>query len=78
MCPIFNGCEDAAVWSWRVQIRFLCVGMDENKVYIEKVNARDDLVARIINSAVLIKQERQDELSYTHYCEESWEVHWSR
>ena len=57
MCPIFNGCEDTAVWSWRVQIRFLFVGMDE------KVNTRDELVARIMDSAPLTKQERQDDLS---------------
>jgi len=25
MCPIFNRCEDTAVWSWQVQIRFLSV-----------------------------------------------------
>ena len=31
MCPNFNGCEDTAVGSWRVQIRFLSVGMDENR-----------------------------------------------
>jgi uncharacterized heparinase superfamily protein len=28
----------------------------------EKVNTRDKLVARIMNSAALIKQERQDDL----------------
>ena len=28
----------------------------------EKVNTRDELVARITNSAALIKQERQDDL----------------
>ena len=31
----------------------------KSEVYKEKVNARDELVARIMNSAVLIKQERQ-------------------
>jgi hypothetical protein len=30
-------------------------------VYKEKVNARDKLAARIMNSAGLIKQERQDD-----------------
>jgi len=34
--------------------------MDESEVYTEKVNTRDELVARIISSAALIKQERQD------------------
>ena len=31
-------------------------------VYEEKVNTRDELVARIMNSAAIIKQERQDDL----------------
>jgi len=26
MRTVFSGCEDTAVWSWRVQIRFLSVG----------------------------------------------------
>jgi hypothetical protein len=34
----------------------------KGKVYKEKVNTRDELVARIMNSAALIKQERQDDL----------------
>jgi hypothetical protein len=34
----------------------------KSEVYKEKVNSRDELVARIMNSAVLIKQERQDDL----------------
>ena len=54
------------VWSWRVQIR--CDGcmmgewMEEKRIYKEKVNTIDQLVARIMNSAGLIKQERQDDL----------------
>ena len=32
----------------------------ESEVYKEKVNTRDELVARIMNSVALIKQERQD------------------
>jgi len=37
--------------------------MDEKRsLYKEKVNTRDELVARIMNSASLIKQERQDDL----------------
>ena len=32
------------------------------KVYKEKVNTREELVARIMNSAALLKQERQDDL----------------
>jgi len=43
--------------------RFLSVGMDEKRsIPKKKVNTRDELVARIMNSAALIKQERQDDL----------------
>jgi len=34
----------------------------KSEVYKEKVNATDELVARIMNCAALIKQERQDDL----------------
>ena len=34
----------------------------KSEVYRGKVNTRDELVARIMNSAALIKQERQDDL----------------
>jgi hypothetical protein len=34
----------------------------KSEVYTEKVNTRDELVARIMNSAAVIKQERQDDL----------------
>jgi len=34
----------------------------KNEVYKEKVNTRDELVARIMNSAALLKQEHQDDL----------------
>ena len=34
----------------------------ESEVYKEKVNTRDELVARIMNNAALLKQERQDDL----------------
>jgi len=34
----------------------------KSEVYTEKVNTRDGLVARIMNSAAVIKQERQDDL----------------
>jgi len=33
----------------------------KNEVYKEKVNTRGELGARIMNSAALIKQERQDD-----------------
>jgi len=35
----------------------------KSEVYKQKVNTRDELVARIVNSAAVIKQERQDGLS---------------
>jgi hypothetical protein len=34
----------------------------KSEIYKEKVNTRDELVARIVNNAALIKQERQDDL----------------
>ena len=43
--------SDFWLWGWM-----------KNEVYKEKVNTRDDLVARIMNSAAVIKQERQDDL----------------
>ena len=38
------------------------MGMDEKRSVQRKINTRDELVARIMDSAVLIKQERQDDL----------------
>jgi len=37
----------------------------KSEVYKEKVNTGNKLVARIMNSAALIKQERQDDLRRT-------------
>jgi hypothetical protein len=34
----------------------------KSEVYKEKVNTRDELVARFMNSAALVKQERQGDL----------------
>ena len=42
---------DFCLWGWM-----------KREVYKEKVNTRDELVARTMNSAALIKQERQDDL----------------
>ena len=42
---------DICLWGWM-----------KSEVYKEKVNIRDELVARIMNSAALLKQERQDDL----------------
>ena len=43
--------SDFCLWGWI-----------KSEVYKEKVHTRDELVARIMNSAALIKQERQDDL----------------
>jgi len=43
--------SDFCLWRWM-----------KSEVYKEKVNTRDELVARIMNGAALIKQERQDDL----------------
>jgi hypothetical protein len=42
---------DFCLWGWM-----------KSEVYKEKVNTGDELVARIMNTAALIKQERQDDL----------------
>ena len=41
---------------------FCLWGLMKREIYKEKVNTRDELVARIMNGAALIKQERQDDL----------------
>jgi len=43
--------SDFCLWGWM-----------KIEVYKEKGNTRDELVARIMNSAALLKQERQDDL----------------
>jgi hypothetical protein len=43
--------SDFYLWGWM-----------KSEVYKEKINTRDELVARIMNSAALIQQERQDDL----------------
>ena len=39
----------------------------KSEVFKEKVNTRDELVARIMNSAALIKQEREDDRRRTKH-----------
>jgi len=34
----------------------------KSEVHKEKLNTREELVARVMNSAALVKQERQDDL----------------
>ena len=57
---------DFCLWGWM-----------KSEVYKEKVNTRDELVARIVNSAALIKQERQVDLrrATRTVCQESLKVH---
>jgi len=43
--------SDFCLWGWM-----------KSEVYKGKVNTRDELVARIMNSAAIIKQECQDDL----------------
>ena len=45
---------DFCLWGWM-----------KSEVYKEKENTRDELVARIVNSAAFIKQERQAEFRRT-------------
>ena len=51
---------------------FCLWGRMKSEVYKEKVNTRDELVTRIMNSAALIKQERprRPQESYTYCCQE--------
>jgi hypothetical protein len=46
--------------------RFLTVGMDEKRSLQRKSKQRDELVARIMNSAALLKQELQNDLRRAH------------
>ena len=46
---------------------FCLWGRMKSEVYKEKVNTRDKLVARIMISAALVKQERQDDFRRATY-----------
>jgi len=46
----------------RTPLDFCLWGWMKSEVYKEKVNTRDKLVTRIMNSAALIKQEHKDDL----------------
>jgi hypothetical protein len=54
-------------WSQRspnlASLDFHLWGWMKSKAYKQKVNTRDKLVAHVMNSAALLKQERQDNLS---------------
>jgi hypothetical protein len=45
-----------------MRLDFCLWGWMKSEVYKEKVNTKDELVARIMNGAALIKQENQDDL----------------
>jgi hypothetical protein len=67
MCPIFNACEGRysclkLAHTYFTPIDFYLWGWLKSEVYKEKLNTRDELVVRIMNSAALINQERQDDL----------------
>ena len=47
----------------KYRLDFCLWGWMESKIYEGKLNTGDELVARIMNSAAVIKQERQDDLS---------------
>jgi len=61
MCPIFS--VYSCLKLVRTSLDFCLWGWMKREVYKEKENTRDRLVARIMNSAALIKQERQDDLT---------------
>ena len=46
----------------RYRSDFRLWGCMKSEVYKEKVNTREELAARIMNSTAVIKQERQDDL----------------
>jgi hypothetical protein len=62
MCPICNGCEDTLFEVGAYRSDFCVWGWMKSEHYKEKVTTRHELVARIMNSAALIKQEPQDDL----------------
>jgi len=56
-------CVEIQLFEVRVYRSDFCLwGWMKSEVYKEKVNTRDELVARIMNSAAFIKQEHQDDL----------------
>ena len=61
MCPIFSGYEDNSCLKLArtdlTPVDFCLWGWMKSEVYKEKVNTRDGLVVRIMNSATLIKQD---------------------
>ena len=62
MCPISMGVEIQLFEVGLTPLDFCLWGWMKSEVYEEKGNRRDELVTRIMNSAALMKQERQDDL----------------
>jgi hypothetical protein len=64
---LFNSLERGGHFQWPPKspdgtaLDFCLWGWMKSEVYKGKVNARDEMVAHIMNSAALVKQERQDD-----------------
>ena len=80
MCPIFSGCGDTAVWSWRVQIRCLLRGWMKSEVYKEKSKHKRRIGRLHYEQCWRHKARtpRPPQESYIYYYQEGWKVHWSR
>jgi len=62
MCPIYKDVKMQLFEVCVYRSDFCLWGWMKSEVYKEKVKTRDELVAPIMNSADLIKQEHQDDL----------------
>jgi len=80
MCPVFSGCGDTAVWRWRVQIRFLSVGMDEKRSLQRESKHKRRIGRSRYEQCCLhkVRTPRRPQESYTYCCQEGWKVHWNR
>ena len=80
MCPTFSECEYTAVWSCRVQIRFLSVGMDEKRSLQRKSKQKRRIGRSHYEQCCphTARTPRRPQESYTYCCQEGWKVHWSR
>jgi len=80
MRPILSRCEDTAVWSWRVQIRFFVCGAGW-KAKSTKKNKHKRRIGRSHYEQCCPHKAcmpRRPQESYTYYCQESWKMHWIR
>jgi hypothetical protein len=65
MCLIMQGYRDRAVWIYRRNsVRFLFVGLDEERSLQNKGGHTDELLARILDAAAPVKK-REDQLRRT-------------